>query len=74
MKGKDLLKKMDECNFFVHAIAPGELLPGIPIAHQNISTHYLMHDSEIIFVGTAQGAINFVNKYKPDSEAINEHN
>jgi len=65
MMGIELLNKMKEHGLFAHALTEGETLPGIPLAVLAISTHYLMEGSEIVFVGSAQGVINFVeNNYK----------
>lgn len=65
MEYLQLLQKMDKYNLFTHAINTNdEPLPGIPIAHQALSSHYLVKDDKIIFVGTADGIANFVRLYK----------
>ena len=61
---KDLLEILEDKKLHVHSAIEDFPLPGIPIATQMISTHYLMHGPNIVYCGNTQGLKQFAINFK----------
>jgi ABC-type protease/lipase transport system fused ATPase/permease subunit len=48
---KELLNQLEQKNLHVHNVIADEVLPGIPLVTKMWSTHYIMHDGDIVFCG-----------------------
>ena len=61
---KDLLQILENKKLHVHSAIEDFPLPGIPIATQMISTHYLMYKNNIVYCGTLCGLEKFVLNFE----------
>jgi hypothetical protein len=63
---KELLNQLEQKNLHVHNVIADEILPGIPLVTKIWSTHYIMHNGDIVFCGRLQGLRIFVFKFNTE--------